>query len=90
MFLKNGVEYAFHPMGIPTLEKKPGERYSSLCCTLLLGPYEPVPGCRVAIIQDGDVPIEFVQTSLSDEELWGRAKTESILYADDAQQSRQA
>ncbi len=42
-------------------------------CTLLLGPYEPVSGFRVAIIEDGGIPVELVQTELTDEELWGRA-----------------
>jgi len=136
MFQKKGIEYSFHHLGIPTLEKKPGERYSAMFgmytadssakllriqwhrfdetssldpllrsiphvalkvsdleraiegCVLLLGPYEPVPGYRVAIIQDGDVPIELVQTTLSDKELWERAETESILYAGDTEQPR--
>ncbi|MDR3671871.1 MAG: hypothetical protein P4L36_13570 [Holophaga sp.] len=136
MFVKNGVEYSFHHMGIPTSDPKPGERYSAMfgmhtadsdCrllriqwhrfeesssldpmirtvphvalkvsdldravegCVLLLAPYEPVPGYRVAIIRDGDVPVELVQTSLSDEELWERAETGSILYADDSRQAR--
>lgn len=124
----NGVECAFHHMGIPTPEPKPGERFSELfrmytsdsdCKSLriqwhrfepdsslhplirtvphaafkvldldraivghelLLGPYEPIPDFRVAIIEDGGVPIELVQTTLTDEELWGRAKTDSLLY----------
>ena len=42
---------------------------------LLLGPYEPIPGFRVAIIEDGGHPIELIQTSLTDEELWQRAKS---------------
>ena len=41
---------------------------------LLLAPYEPIEGYRVAIIEDGGVPIELVQTELTDEEIWGRAK----------------
>jgi hypothetical protein len=28
----------------------------------------------VAIIEDGGVPIELIQTNLSDEEIWNRAK----------------
>jgi hypothetical protein len=40
---------------------------------LLLAPYEPIPGFRVAIIEDGGCPIELVQTSLDDRELWKRA-----------------
>jgi hypothetical protein len=46
----------------------------------LLGPYEPIPGFRVAIIEDHGIPIELVQTTLTDEEIWGLAKTGSILY----------
>ena len=42
--------------------------------TLLLGPYEPIDGFFVAIIDDGGVPVELIQTSLSDEEVWRRAK----------------
>ena len=49
-------------------------------CNLLLGPYEPIPGFRVAIIEDAGQPIEFVQTTLTDEQLWQRAKTDSLLY----------
>jgi hypothetical protein len=40
---------------------------------LLLGPYEPIPGFRVAIIEDGGCPIEFVQTTLDEAEIWNRA-----------------
>jgi hypothetical protein len=42
---------------------------------LLLAPYEPIPGFRVAIIEDGDCPIERVQTSLDDAELWKHARS---------------
>jgi hypothetical protein len=45
---------------------------------VLLGPYEPIPGFYVAIIQDGGIPIELVQTDLSDDELWTRAITQPI------------
>lgn len=38
-------------------------------CKLLLGPYTPLKGYRVAIIEELGVPIELVETSLSDEEL---------------------
>lgn len=30
MFAKDGVDYEFHHIGIPTLEKMPGERYSPM------------------------------------------------------------
>jgi hypothetical protein len=29
MFMRNGVQYTFHHMGIPTREIKPDERYNS-------------------------------------------------------------
>jgi hypothetical protein len=46
----------------------------------LLGPYEPIQGFRVAIIADGSIPIELIQTDLSDEEIWAKSHTENILY----------
>jgi len=36
---------------------------------ILLGPYSPLPGYRVAMIEEQGVPIELVETKLSDEEL---------------------
>lgn len=36
---------------------------------VLLGPYSPLPGYRVAIIEEQGVPIELVETKLSAEEL---------------------
>jgi len=124
----NGVNCVFHHLGIPTTEKKPGERYSqrfgmytsdSSCqamriqwhrfepgspmhpliqtiphvalkvedldrvvtgYNILLGPYEPLPDFRVAFIEDSGQPIELVQTTLTDEQLWERVKSDSVLY----------
>lgn len=42
---------------------------------VLLGPYEPIDDFRVAIINDGGVPVELIQTSLSPDEVWSRART---------------
>ena len=52
---------------------------------VLLGPYEPIRDYRVAIIEDGGIPVELIETTLSDEDIWGRAKTDpaSLLYARD-------
>jgi hypothetical protein len=47
---------------------------------ILLGPYEPIPNFRVAVVEDSGQPIELVQTTLTDEELWARAETDSLLY----------
>ncbi len=124
----NGVEASFHHLGIPTIEPRPGERFSerfgmytsdSSCALLriqwhrfepdsslhplirtiphpafkvpdldraiesrniLLGPYDPIPNFRVAIIEDAGHPIELIQTTLTDEEIWARAGSASILY----------
>lgn len=48
---------------------------------LLLGPYEPIDDFFVAIINDNGVPVELIQTTLSDDELWHRARAgEGNLY----------
>ncbi len=48
---------------------------------LLLGPYEPIDGYVVAIINDNGVPVELIQTELSDDEIWGRARSgQGALY----------
>lgn len=36
---------------------------------VLLGPYYPLEGFRVAIIEEQGVPIELIETSLTDDEL---------------------
>lgn len=36
---------------------------------VLFGPYSPLQGYRVAMIDEGGVPIELVETKLTDEEL---------------------
>ena len=46
---------------------------------ILLGPYEPIPNYRVAIINNGGVPVELIETSLTPSELWGRAKSQKDL-----------
>ncbi len=48
---------------------------------VILGPYEPIDGYRVAMINDQGVPVELIQTTLSDEEIWGRAQAgQGALY----------
>lgn len=36
---------------------------------VLIGPYEPIEGYRVAIINDGGMAIELIESDLSDEEI---------------------
>lgn len=38
-------------------------------CNILFGPYTPLEGYRVAMIEEQGVPIELVETSLTDEKL---------------------
>jgi hypothetical protein len=40
---------------------------------VLLGPFEPIENYRVAIIEDHGQPVELIQTTLADDELWRRA-----------------
>jgi len=51
--------------------------------TVILGPYEPIDGFKVAVIDNSGMPVEFIQTELSDSEIWGRARSgrKSSLYA---------
>ncbi|TKI08878.1 hypothetical protein [Martelella alba] len=41
---------------------------------VILGPYEPIDDYFVAVINDAGVPIELIQTTLDDDELWARAR----------------
>lgn len=49
---------------------------------VILGPYFPFEGFRVAIIIDKEsgAPVEFVETNLSEEEIWGKPKGKSVIY----------
>lgn len=47
---------------------------------LLLGPYYPFEGFRVAIVEINGMPIEFIETSLSEEEIWSGPKKGSYIY----------
>ncbi|MCU6671544.1 hypothetical protein M8013_22760 [Enterobacteriaceae bacterium H4N4] len=48
---------------------------------VILGPYEPIDDYFVAVINDSGVPIELIQTTISDETLWERArKGQGSLY----------
>lgn len=38
-------------------------------CKILFGPYSPLEGYRVAMIEEQGVPIELVETKLTDEQL---------------------
>ncbi|WP_336984393.1 hypothetical protein [Cedecea sp. VD21] len=42
---------------------------------VILGPYEPIDDFFVAVINDNGAPIELIETTLTDEEIWGRARS---------------
>lgn len=46
---------------------------------LLLGPYEPIAGFTVAIINDNGLPIELIETVFTPEEVWKKAQTQPDL-----------
>lgn len=50
---------------------------------VILGPYEPIDDYRVAVIIDGGTPVELIQTTLTDEQIWGRARSgrQASLYS---------
>ncbi|WP_163333651.1 hypothetical protein [Enterobacter bugandensis] len=50
---------------------------------VILGPYEPIPGFKVAVIKNGNISIELIQTTLTDEAIWGKALKENALYKKD-------
>lgn len=41
---------------------------------VLVHPYEPIEGFRVAFVEDHGLPVELIETSLSDDEVWSRAE----------------
>ncbi|ACD30385.1 hypothetical protein [Francisella tularensis] len=48
---------------------------------ILLKPYFPIEGFRIAIIEENGAIIEFIETDLSDEEIWDKPNLKnSILY----------
>ena len=53
---------------------------------ILLGPFEPIERYKVAIINDCGLPIEFIETDLSIEELWSKASQQKDLNIDGLKQ----
>lgn len=48
---------------------------------VILGPYEPIDGYFIAMINDNGVPVELIQTELSDQVVWERARAgQGALY----------
>ncbi|WP_312946162.1 hypothetical protein [Superficieibacter sp.] len=51
---------------------------------VILGPCEPIDDYFVAIINDAGAPVELIETSLDDDEIWARARrSQGSLYRSD-------
>lgn len=50
---------------------------------ILLEPYYPFAGFRVAIIECEGAPIELIETKLSEAEIWGDSHKNSVIYPED-------
>ena len=47
---------------------------------VILEPYEPFSGFKVAMIAEQGAPIEFIETNLSEEEIWYGSHDNSVIY----------
>jgi hypothetical protein len=52
---------------------------------VVLGPYFPFEGFRVAVVidEESNAPIELIETLLSEEEIWSGPKTGSVIYPEE-------
>ncbi|OGT29797.1 MAG: hypothetical protein A3E87_05555 [Gammaproteobacteria bacterium RIFCSPHIGHO2_12_FULL_35_23] len=53
---------------------------------VILQPYSPFEGFKVAFIEKNGVPIELIETQLSEEEVWSFPKKNSFIYSDNRAQ----
>jgi len=49
---------------------------------VLLGPYQPIDDFRVAIIEDAGIPVELIETTLGDDEIWQHARNQPPMPSD--------
>lgn len=52
--------------------------------TVLLEPYYPFAGFRVAMVEIEGAPVEFIETNLSEDEIWGKPHQGSVIYPETA------
>ncbi|MBN9228252.1 MULTISPECIES: helicase [Legionella] len=72
----------------PLIQTQPHIAYKVICIDeaiqgkhVLLEPYFPLKNFRVAIIEEYGAVIEFIETSLSEDEIWNESKhQDSMLY----------
>lgn len=73
----------------PLIKEKPHIAFQVECLTeaiknekVILGSYEPILNYKVAVIDDGGMPVELVETTLTDEELWAKSREQDDLNVD--------
>lgn len=47
---------------------------------VILEPYEPFSGFKVAMIAESGAPIEFIETNMSEEDIWNGTHKNSVIY----------
>ncbi len=50
---------------------------------VLLEPYYPFDGYRVAIIEEDGLPVELIETTLSEKEIWSDSHKNTLIYPND-------
>lgn len=50
---------------------------------VILEPYYPFEGFRVAMVEIDGVPVEFIETDLSEAEIWGKSHKGSAIYPEE-------
>ena len=50
---------------------------------VILAPHEPIKGFKVAMIVEKGAPIELIETTLSEEEIWSGEHKNSVIYPEE-------
>ena len=50
---------------------------------VILEPYYPFDGFRVVMVEIEGAPVEFIETDLPEEEIWGDSHQGSVIYPDE-------
>lgn len=50
---------------------------------VILAPYEPFVGFKVAMIIESGAPIELIETQLSEDEIWNDSHENSVIYPEE-------
>ncbi len=53
---------------------------------MLLGPYEPIAGFKVAMVEVEGAPVELIETTLTEDQIWNSDHKGSEIYPDEPNQ----